>query len=148
MTGSISFVKKTKVTVAATVLCLLLLNSADAKITELPLDTRDCIIWATNGMLKVKRDDLPEKISEKDIRIKVAKNEYEPFQLVITPKRDLKGVNVRVSDLISGKGMVITKDNIQIFSEYYLTVELPSRQVDLPTPGIGLTRFLRSNLLI
>ena len=126
--------KEIKITAVTIALGLLLADPAGATKVKLPVETQDCIIWATNGMVKIKRDDVPEKISEKEICIRVAKNEYEPFQLVITPKRDLKEVDVRVSDLVNDEGNVIGKDNIQIFSEYYLTVELPSRQVDLPTP--------------
>jgi len=88
--------------------------------------------WVTHGTTRVKPDATPE--GNKTVVIKAARNEYEPFQVILQSQENLKGVDVEVSDLVGTAGRQIGKENITLFREHYLHVRVPSSRCDNP-PG-------------
>lgn len=72
---------------------------------------------------------------QKIIFIQCAKNEYEPFQVIVTAQGgDLKLISVTVSDLISEHGKSIPSSNITLYREHYIEIKQPSPQCKTP-PG-------------
>ncbi len=67
-------------------------------------------VWYLTPNRRVFEEDiLPDKPFKEGIYLKVAKNEYEPFQIVLRSEEDLKGLHIEFSDLKGGKGK-ISKD--------------------------------------
>jgi len=75
--------------------------------------TRDYTLWYQGAMKFVFRDEKLKKDTPglKEIKISAARGEYEPFQLVISPEKDLRNMRLEFTDLTS-PGNRISKDNI------------------------------------
>lgn len=56
-------------------------------------------LWNACATYKVQPATVPPIGKGSRVQISAARNEYEPFQLVLTPTRELKGLNVTVSAL-------------------------------------------------
>jgi hypothetical protein len=90
-------------------------------------------IWYDNAVNKVYRDVNESPVPEYDancVLIKAAKNEYEPFQLVITPSEAWQGVQLEFSDL-AGAG-TIAKENFSYYRVEYVDVNQTTQKL-----GIG-----------
>lgn len=100
-------------------LAMTLCNGADVKPEAQP------IIYVIDGLTRVSPDDVPARSDT--IQLKSARNEYEPFQIVINGGNDgLKNVTVGASDLKSKDDSVIDSKNVYIYREHYLEVKTPS----------------------
>ena len=115
-------------------------KASDSQNNSLPL------IWTTSAMEAIERhqqspaltNDNSEEI--RNIQLMAAKGEYEAFQIVIQASSgNLSNVNVVVSDLKNSNGLVISKDNITLYSEHYIKLDRPSHQgwPANPTRGKG-----------
>jgi hypothetical protein len=72
---------------------------------------------------------------QRTVSIQCAKNEYEPFQVIITAQGgDLKITDVSVSDLVSEDGKRIAKSNITLFREHFIEIKQASPRCTTP-PG-------------
>lgn len=83
-------------------------------------------IWWAEGTYKIGRNRSLPATKADAISISAAKNEYEPFQLVIRPNRDLADVSVEVSDLRKSDGSKIPSNNIEVSVVEYLHVSVPT----------------------
>ncbi|MBM3237252.1 hypothetical protein FJZ31_13245 [Candidatus Poribacteria bacterium] len=89
--------------------------------------------WIIHGTTRVKPDDL--STGNQTVAIKAAKNEYEPFQVILrAADENLTKVDVSVSDLVGKNGHRIEKENITLFREHYVHVRVPSYRCENP-PG-------------
>ena len=62
------------------------------------------IVWWQSSGLKVLRQDPPQNLGQ-PLRLAAARNEHEPFQIVVTPKSpELKEATITVSDLTGPAG--------------------------------------------
>lgn len=88
----------------------------------------DYEIGLENTMTKVFKDTF--RVEVKDyVEISLARNEYEGFQLVILPKRDLGDVQISCTDLTSGHGR-IARDNIVFNLVGYVQTRKPAYPVE------------------
>jgi len=78
-------------------------------------------------MVKVRPADQPKQ-PPSQISISAARNEYEPFQVVVrSPGGALRGVDVDLSDFHGGRGAKIScENNCTIYRELYIRVTTPS----------------------
>ncbi len=58
------------------------------------------VVWEANATSKVMPDMLPPTESQGAVSVFCAKNEFEPFQIVLTPKVELESPRILVSDFI------------------------------------------------
>jgi hypothetical protein len=87
-----------------------------------------CNLWWAEGPYKINgRCPTPEQ--HKQALISAAKGEYEPFQVVLAPKRDLKGVTVRVSALQSDRGAKIPAEAVEVCRVGYVNVTTPTDEI-------------------
>ena len=85
-----------------------------------------CIWWA-EGTYKVFRETDAPKSKADAIKISAARNEYEPFQLVLRPTVEVPELNfVDVSDFKSNSGSVISAKNVEVNLVEYVKVEKPT----------------------
>lgn len=101
-------------------------------------DTPECSVWWAEGMYKIMKDDpVPQKVKE-GISISSAINEYEPFQIVLRPKKRMDNVRVEVSELIGAYGFRIFPQLVSICHVGYVKVTTPTDQYgkagDWPDP--------------
>ena len=83
-------------------------------------------LWRQNATAKVMHGDKPiARKANAVITVSLARNEREPFQLVITPKKPLKGVRLAFSDLKGARG-AIAKANITWRLVKYVPIDKPS----------------------
>ncbi len=83
--------------------------------------------WVEGPMVKVHPGDLPPEHPARRAEIFAARNEFEPFQVVLRTDADgLSGLDVDVSDLRSADGSGIPKANIGTYLEQFVRVTQPS----------------------
>ncbi len=81
------------------------------------------VVGWTIGTRKVKRDGWPSYLMAGPIKIFAARNEYEPFQVLVRPfSEPLINLTVTVSDLIVD-GARIDKENIEVKVPHYIWLD-------------------------
>lgn len=91
----------------------------------------DVAVWVEPSIEKVFPDDQVESLGafEPTIHVALARNEYEPFQLVLRPRegRDLFDVSIAVNDLVNESANArIPASDIRISRVAYVPVRVPS----------------------
>lgn len=79
--------------------------------------------WTTHGLDKVRPHDPPRAGGPP--RLAAARNEFEPFQLVLrptSPARGVRGVDVEADDLVAPGGARIASRHVAVFLERYVTL--------------------------
>lgn len=91
-------------------------------------------VWVTHGTTRVLPDDPPGQ--RRDARISAARNEYEPFQIVVRAEGEtLERVTLQASSLKSAGGATIGSQHITLFREHYVHVRRPSYRCTT-SPGL------------
>lgn len=89
----------------------------------------DCDLWWCEGTYKVSRER-PAVVAKEGqlspVSLSAARNEFEPCQIVLTPKRDIKGLRARALDLTGPGDARISAGNVEICSVWYHYVERPT----------------------
>lgn len=70
-------------------------------------ETADWCIWKEANYLRVPYQGQPENPARKELQLTAAANEREPFQLVVSPKKELKNITLDFSELRSADGKSI-----------------------------------------
>jgi hypothetical protein len=84
-------------------------------------------VYATDGLARVRPTDAPAVAAP--VAISAARNEYEPFQVIVHAGRaPLSGVNAVASALRSASGAVIDASHITLYREQYVHVVTASPQ--------------------
>ncbi len=81
-------------------------------------------LWWSVGTYKADKTELPS--GSKEISISAAKNEYEPFQLVVRPEEKMEEFRIKSSALSGEKGH-IDASNIKIYNIEYVYVSKPTK---------------------
>jgi hypothetical protein len=89
-----------------------------------------CAVWWAEGAYKVMRDDPVPAAEQGIVRIAAARNEYEPFLVVLNPTTRLDGVRVSAARLAGEQGATIGAENVSICHVEYV-------RVTTPTDGLG-----------
>ena len=85
-----------------------------------------CSVWWAPGATKIKRTDpLPLRRSE-TVVIRAAKNEYEPYQIVLVPGKAAATVRVEAGPLRQDSGAEISAPNVAVARVAYVTVKQPT----------------------
>lgn len=90
-------------------------------------------VWVVDGLARVRPTDPPGTLHV--ARLKAARGEYEPFQVVINGgSAGLKGVNVTASALRRPHGRSIPASCLTLYREHYIEVTKPTPR---STEGTG-----------
>src|SRR5437016_1299140 len=84
--------------------------------------------WVDSAMVKVRPSDSPPRAQSHNIEIHAARNEFEPFQVLIRSMNDVSGVDIEVSDLKDSTGNRIPGATIPIYFVGTINVKRPSRE--------------------
>jgi len=83
--------------------------------------------WTATALEKIRPDDNPPPDLKKDVVLSAARNEFEPFQLVLRAvSQQINDVDIQVSDLTGPQKAVIPKQNAAIYFEGFLDLKKPS----------------------
>src|SRR5690348_10342620 len=83
--------------------------------------------WTTDALEKIRPYDTPPEALTKSIRVAAARNEFEPFQVVLrSDAHDIANVDIEASDLKGPQGAVLSKDNIGTYFERFMNLPQPS----------------------
>ena len=85
-----------------------------------------CAVWWAEGAYKVMREDPVPAAERAVVRIAAARNEYEPFLLVLRPATRLDGVRVAAGPLTNEKGAQIGPAGIAVCHVGYVNVTTPT----------------------
>jgi hypothetical protein len=86
-------------------------------------DSKECSLWWAESTYKISKErPAPTKKNEK-IRISAARNEYEPFQIVISPKTDMN-IAIETNSLVNSSGYSIS--NIKVSLVDYVYIKIPT----------------------
>lgn len=101
---------------------------------------RDLAVWTESSMRRVLPGTVPAAIPARpQARIGLAANEYESFQVVLLgpPDRELRGVQVTVSDLVSAEGGCIPATHLEWQQVGYVRLEKLTRHPEYPEAAPG-----------
>src|SRR5215467_11617964 len=83
--------------------------------------------WTTTALDKVRPSDSPPENLNKSVSVSAARNEFEPFQIVLRAvSQQIETVDVDVSDLTGPHGAIISKQNFTVYFERFLNLKKPS----------------------
>ncbi len=83
--------------------------------------------WTTDPLAKVKPLDPVPSAPVKSVDLHAGRNEFEPFQIVLrTEAKDLLGVDIEFSDFRTSEGAEISKKNVTVYLEQFLSLDRPS----------------------
>lgn len=85
-----------------------------------------CAVWWAEGAYKVMKDDPAPSTKAGVVRIAAARNEYEPFLVVLRPGIRLDGVRVTAGPFLNEKGASIGASGISIRHVEYVKVTTPT----------------------
>ncbi|MBV9481208.1 MAG: DUF4091 domain-containing protein [Acidobacteria bacterium] len=95
-------------------------------------------VWVVPSSLKRVRP-MDAAGGEKNALVHAARGEYESFQIAIqAPRSGLTNVNFSISSLVGPRGVVISRENLILYREWYVTVKHHSPTYNGP-PNLPIT---------
>jgi len=83
--------------------------------------------WTAGGLEKIRPYDPVPARPQPSIHLSAARNEFEPFQVVLRADgQDIRNVDVEASDLKGPEGALISKQNITLYFEPFVRLDTPS----------------------
>ncbi len=83
-------------------------------------------VWFEGNTKRVKQKELAKDScyiwDGKKVYINAARNEYEPFQLILRSEHDVNNINICISDLVSGDN-IISRDNFKLYKVHYVSAK-------------------------
>jgi len=87
----------------------------------------ELIWWTTHALEKIRPYEQPPKELSHEIAISSARNEFEPFQVVLRAAgADIDDIDVDVTDLRGPGNHLLSKSNVSIYLEKYLDLHSAS----------------------
>jgi len=117
--------KKRKVIYLLMLLSLCIVTGSAQEGSYLLKKTPQYTLWWSVGTYKADKTEIPP--NSKEIMISAAKNEYEPFQLVVHPEEKMENFRIKVSSL-SGENGSIDEKNIKVYDVDYVFVKRPTTE--------------------
>jgi Domain of unknown function (DUF4091) len=86
------------------------------------------IRWrVADSLEKVKAADPFPAVLIKNATLTAARNEFEPFQLILrTDEKEVADLDIQISDLHGTQGVIAARKNIAIYLEEFLDIDKPS----------------------
>jgi len=80
-------------------------------------------VWYSPGIEKVAKDEPVPEFDLDAVHVSLARNEYEPFQIVVRPKEDLRNLSVNFGPLRSQSDDTIDPSNLAANLVEYVEIE-------------------------
>jgi hypothetical protein len=92
-----------------------------------PFVSPSLVWWTTNALQKVHPYDREPEDPNKSVKISAARNEFEPFQVVLRAMGgNFDAVDVEWTDLRGAGNAVISKNHISVYLERFVHLSVPS----------------------
>lgn len=92
----------------------------------LPIGEPDVQVWWCDATRKVgRRRPAPTEVGRM-VRLEAARNEFEAVQVVVRPRRDLKGLKAKVTYLAGGRQARIAGSDIELLRVRYVRIHTPT----------------------
>jgi hypothetical protein len=93
-----------------------------------PAPSPEIVWWTTHALDKVRPYDSVPKDAPSRIGIHAARNEFEPFQVVLRAERqEIEAVDIEITDLHGPAGAIVSsRNNVSIYLERYIDLKLTS----------------------
>lgn len=85
-----------------------------------------CAVWWAEGAYKVMKDDPVPAAAGTPVKIAAARNEFEPFLVVLRPEKTLETVRITAGPLVNDKGGTIGATDITVCHVEYVKVIAPT----------------------
>ena len=85
-----------------------------------------CAVWWAEGPYKVLWDDPAPEGKVIPVQLRSAKNEYESFQVILKPHKEIRNLSISMGNLKSESGLLLPKPEITIRKEVYVHVIRPT----------------------
>src|SRR5438128_1079226 len=96
-------------------------------LTSLRTPTPGLVYWTTSALDKIRPNDVPPSASSTQVSISAARNEFEPFQIVLRAEsQQIDDVDVDVSAFQGPNNAVIAKQYSTVYFEGFLNLKKPS----------------------
>ncbi|NLC59105.1 MAG: DUF4091 domain-containing protein [Armatimonadetes bacterium] len=86
-------------------------------------------VWWAEAPHKISRERPAPTVRRPEVHLSAARHEYEPFQVVIRPRKALSGVTAQMTDFVGPGGARISRENVQICRVAYVNVSRPTDNV-------------------
>ncbi len=101
---------------------------------RVPGSTDDVVLWrASSGWKIAKQRPAPRNRAEA-VEVRLARNEAEAAQLVVSPERTLKGLAVTPSDLQGPNGATLPASAVEVLRVRYVDVAIPTDETSVAAP--------------
>lgn len=109
----------------------------DDSFGELLPSPTNCPAWTCSGDFKVGSTRGVPVVTNTTVQISAARNEYEPFQLVLQPPNALSNVWASISDFISvtNSGVGFSSTNVTVNKVEYVPLTVPDPAIIFSVPG-------------
>ena len=115
---------------AAATLGSVVLGQAPAQVKAAETVDSIATVWSADSTVLVRKDvDYPELMDGENISVSMAKNEKESAQLLLTALKDVSSYSLETADLVSTSGKKIEKEQIAVFSQYYMLTTSRSNSI-------------------
>ena len=92
-----------------------------------PAPPSPLVWWTTHSLEKIRPFDPEPEGATHAVKIQAARNEFEPFQVVLRAEgQDIDSVDLEVTDLRAKTGIVSSQSYISVYLEHYLNLKAPS----------------------
>jgi Domain of unknown function (DUF4091) len=116
-----------------------------------PIPKPTLVWWTTHGLEKIRPFSSRPQNAAQEVKIQAARNEFEPFQLVLRAEsQNIDSVDISVTDLRGSRGVISSDKYISIYMERYLNLTVPSSLTggtgEWPDPLVPrVDRYTRQN---
>ena len=96
------------------------LSTLTASVTS---GTRDLDVWYAPGTEKVMRGGALPPVRHNVVHVALARNEYEPVQIVLRPRTDLNRLEATLDPVCGKNGAILPAESVSINAEGYVEVK-------------------------
>ena len=88
--------------------------------------TPELDVWYAPGTEKVMRNGILPSVHHDTVHVALARNEYEPVQIVLRPRTDLNHLEAILDPICGVNGAVLPAESVSINAEHYVDVKTVS----------------------
>ena len=90
---------------------------------SVPSNAQGLAMWYAPGTEKISQCDKVPAIRHKAVQVALARNEYEPVQIVLHPDKDMNRLEAVLDPIHGPNGAVLPAESVSIDAEHYIEVK-------------------------
>ncbi|MFO7976452.1 MAG: DUF4091 domain-containing protein [Candidatus Hydrogenedentota bacterium] len=101
---------------------------------RVPGSTEDVVLWRASSGWKVAKNRPTPSSRAETVEVRLARNEAESVQLVVSPQRALKGLTVTAGEFHGPDGATLPASAVDVLRVQYVEVALPTDSTGVAAP--------------